>query len=112
MAIIGLDSQVQAKLDTAICANSQIVDAVRTPRKATLTASGNRTVESGFLQWNPLRAPSAQRGKELPSCLLTRSANWRSVSTSRPGSLSVFLPLATPRPPRVRVYVIRNAERE
>src|SRR5215831_6411138 len=53
-AVLGLDRHVQVKLDTAIGANSQIVDAVRTPRKAALTASINREVKSGSLQWNQL----------------------------------------------------------
>src|SRR5690348_13878402 len=35
------------------------------PRKATLTASGNCKIESGFLRWNPLRAASAQRARNF-----------------------------------------------
>src|SRR5215469_4729265 len=52
--VLGLDRHVQVKLDTAIGAHSRIVHAVRTPRKAALTASSNRKVKSGSLQWNRL----------------------------------------------------------
>ena len=53
-AVLGLDRHVQVKLDKAIGANSQIVDAVRTPRKAALTASSNCKVKSRSLHWNQL----------------------------------------------------------
>src|SRR5262249_14107290 len=51
-AIIGLDSQVQVELHAPISADSQIVDAMRPAREAPFTASINRKVKSGSLQWN------------------------------------------------------------
>src|SRR5579864_3097463 len=51
-AVVGLDSHAQVKLDTAISANSQIVDAVRTPERRPLprpvTARSNRAPCSGI----------------------------------------------------------------
>src|SRR5262249_42942820 len=55
-AVVGLDSHMQVKLNTAVSANSQVVNAVGTPRKAALAASSNREVESGSLWWNCLLA--------------------------------------------------------
>src|SRR5260370_39377289 len=47
MAVVGLDGQVQVKVDATISTHSQIVDAVRPSRKPALTASINGKVKSG-----------------------------------------------------------------
>src|SRR5262249_37015296 len=51
-AIIGLDGQMQVELHAPISADSQIVEAMRPAREAPFTASINRKVKSGSLQWN------------------------------------------------------------